>query len=208
MKIAILFSGRINHYPRCYELIMQHIANNHDVDFFLSHPKIVDENELNGFNQLFKPKKIIRNDEIYPNIDRFNKRPETNRHNMMCMYLNRSKVFQLLEDYCNETNTQYDVIFSCRIDVMVFSPLNIDSFIENVRNNILFVPSGEDHLGINDRFAFGNFQVMKDYMNCYHSLLDLFQKGVIVHPETVLNHYLISKNMKIQRFNIHYDFLR
>ena len=207
MKFAILFSGRIHYFKKCYELIQNHIVKDNEVDFFLSHTKNTDENELTNFIDLYKPKKVCKSDEIYPNVDHYPTVPATNKHNIMCMFLNRLKVFQIFEDYCNETNSTYDVVFSCRLDAIVLSDLPIPLYIENIQNGDLFIPSGNDFFGINDRFAFSNFNTMKIYMYCYHSLIDLFEEGVLVHPEIVLNHYLRSKNIKIQRFNVLFDFL-
>ncbi len=208
MKIAILFSGRIKKFNSCYKYIMKNIVKDNEVDFFISHEKNLDKKELFDFVNLFKPKKIIENDEIYFDISKYPNAPKVkSKHNIMCMFLNRFKVFNIFKEYCLEKNISYDIIFSHRVDFALNNILNYENYLEKIKEDYLFIPSEHDYGGINDRFAFGNFNTMKTYMNCYNKIYELLENKTPLHPETILLSYLKLTEVKIMRFKINYRFL-
>jgi hypothetical protein len=123
------------------------------------------------------------------------------------MYLNRYYVYKLCKEYQDENNINYDIVLSCRTDFNFREKVQYDNFESYIENDYICIPSGQDHLGINDRFAFGNQKVMEVYMNCYNKLYELFKKNVPVHPETALHEYLKTMDSKIFRFSYNGDIL-
>lgn len=203
MKIAILLSGRIKGYRQSFQNIMNHMIQGNNVDFFASYPKETSNDLLLPFLQIFQPTVFVRSDEEYFNIDRFPTPTHVcvkSRHNMMCMYLNRNYVYQLFEKYKKEKNIQYDLVFSCRLDFMIHSKLDLNTLLQKSKEGYICIPEGEDHNGINDRMACGNEEEMKKYMTCYESIEYLLDHGGTLHPETMLREYFEYKEMKQFRF--------
>ena len=97
MRIAVLFSGRVAGYLSNYESSFEGLLKGQEVYFFLSHSPELQE-DLEGFKQKFNPK-ILNNDEIiYPDVSNYPKKEDgTNKHNTMCMYFNRKRVFEDLK---------------------------------------------------------------------------------------------------------------
>jgi beta-1,4-mannosyl-glycoprotein beta-1,4-N-acetylglucosaminyltransferase len=62
-----------------------------------------------------------------------------------------------------------------------------------------------DSGGINDQFAIGNYDNISVYLRLYEVFFDMLDNGALLHPETMLLHYLIKKNIQIQRFNMIYN---
>ena len=58
MKIAILYAGRIKSFDVYYNNLLKYIIKDNDVDIFLYHNKILNEN-LEPFIELYKPKVVI-----------------------------------------------------------------------------------------------------------------------------------------------------
>ena len=205
MKIAILFSGRLNTNIEQYNNIMNNLVQSNDVDFFISHSKI-DEKNIQDFIQLYKPKKIIESDEIHFDYSKYQKRSEANKHNVMCMFLNRKKVCKLFQEYINDNNINYDIIISCRCDLWFDEKLDINSLMNHINNNELCIPNPQfDYTGINDQIAIGNYKTITTYLQVYDSLFNILESTPSVfHPETLLAIYLQLKNENIYRFNLMY----
>ena len=213
MRIAVLFSGRVAGYISNYDSLFKGLLKGQDADFFLSHSPELQE-DLDGFKQLFNPK-ILNNDKIvYPDVSNYPQKEDgkTNKHNTMCMYFNRKRVFEDLKKYMEETGEQYDLYISCRVDSYNISEMNYDLF-QDCTDKDIYIPylpvaSPEgvtgDYGGINDQFAIGNFKAMETYMSLYDEIIDMLNEGTIIHPETLLLTYLNRKSMNIQRFNYLY----
>ena len=209
MKIAILFSGRLNDNLQQYENIMKNLVMEHDVDFFISHTKNTNKDILQNVINLYKPKKIIENDEIYFNVDKYNKRTETIKHNVLCMYLSRTKLNDEFKKYVEENNINYEIVIALRIDLIFENNINYNNLIKSIENNELCIPTPRnDWGGINDQIAIGNYYTITEYLNVYNSLFELLESGVILHPETLLLAYLKKISMKITRFEIKYHIER
>lgn len=204
MKIAILITGRINESHEIYENIMENIVQGNEVDFFVSHVKNPDPNILKKFTDIYKPKIIIESNEYYPNVDSYTKRGETNRHNVMCMYLNRSLVFDGFYNYVISNNVNYDMVISLRCDLWFNNKLDLLSIKNDIDNNFLCIPNGYDYGGINDQCAFGNTQTINVYMNLYKNITNILNSGIILHPETLLIAHLHEHNINIRRPEIPY----
>ena len=60
MKIAVLFSGRINYHKDIYDNFIDKIVIYNEVDFYLStSPEITNDRDLQDFIELYKPIKVI-----------------------------------------------------------------------------------------------------------------------------------------------------
>lgn len=205
MKIAILFSGRLDPTIEQYNNIMNNLVQSNDVDFFISHSK-TDENVIQEFVNLYKPKKIIESDELYFDCGKYKALSEKCKHHTMCMYLNRKKVCNLLKEYMNENNIKYDIIISGRCDLVFGDKLDINSLIHHINNNELCIPNPQcDYTGINDQFAIGNYKTIITYLQIYDSLFKILETdSLLFHAEQLLARYLKLENENIYRFNLKY----
>ena len=207
MKIAVLIYGRLNTCVKHYLNTLESIGIEHDIDFFLSSdnsPELL----LNHFIKLYEPIACI-NDKIEYNIDLTKYdgiRGETNIHNMICHFINKERVFSLLEEYIEKSNVNYDIVLSLRIDI-VFLQKNLFKNILSIRNDdIIYIPLENDWVGgINDQIAYGNINTMRKYNNIYKHIIHLLDNKLsIPHPESLTLANIKYHNLKIFRFQLYY----
>ena len=120
------------------------------------------------------------------------------------MFKNRMNCIKLIKDYQYETGKNYDIIISTRCDLRFEDKIHFHQFSKDG----IHIPSNNDWGGINDQFAFGNYEDMMLYLDLYNNLNNLLDRGITLHPETLLKFHLIDKNMKISRFPSDYGIYR
>jgi hypothetical protein len=220
MKLAILFSGRIARHQEHYNNILDAFGRDNEIDFFLSHDPTLDE-DINEFINLYKPVAVCDeavlcniNFESYPGSPRAN-----NIHNMGCHFINKMRVFDLLEKHVGNgngnanTNLRYDYIIHHRLDVHCHDNIDYGCFVKNKENQIYipYVPdwmcNGGDYIAefLNDQMAIGDFESMKKYMNIYNNLVNLLENGCPPHPETLLRRHVDNIGLRVDRFYTNYQ---
>ena len=197
MRVAVLVYGRLNKCVEHYQNIIENIRG--DTDFFLSSDN---SPMIHDFIRLYKPI-LYNNSPIKYTYDLGKypgKRRETNIHNMTCHFINKNRVFVLLEEYISKTNTVYDMVLSLRIDCVFKTP-----FLTNVYNNTIYIPLGCDHIdnAINDQIAYGKVDVMKKY-NSINAVDLLEKKCTIPHPESLTFANIRLHNLQVKRVSIPY----
>ena len=150
MFIALLFYGRLHKYKEHYNNIMNMVGTNNTIHSYLSSDNS-DNNDLKGFIELYKPKSYI-NDEIdiskFDMLKSFEKNKGTNVNNMIKHFINKKRVFKLLEKEIDKSKIHYDVIISLRLDLVFNSRttqrnnrlINVNNRLMNInnsRNNIV-----------------------------------------------------------------------
>lgn len=210
-RIAILLSGRINSFPRQYQNFKEtFLHTGYDVDLFVSHPPGYSSSYIQSFIELYRPVKIKESDERIIDVSGYKKNPYTIIKNMMCMFLNRKYLYEMLTNYILENNIEYECIISSRCDLWSHDTkwlsLSIDEVIRSVKNDVILIPTEADHGGgINDQLCIMNLKNAGIYMNIYDNTLNLLNnKHVIVHPETLLREHLHYNGVNVQRFKMHY----
>jgi hypothetical protein len=205
MKIAILFSGRVYKFGSHYNNIMEHVVQDHEADFYLSHsPELNEETELELFKEIYNPVAVC-NDPI-PEFD-FNEYPVidelyTKRRNVVSMHYNRKRVFELMK----ASEKEYNCIVSYRLDL--FSHSKIDY--TNLDQSSIYVPDCQDHFGgINDQVAYGTYEPMSIYMNLFDSMKQyLDEKKSIFFPELLNKCHLFENNISVIRVPYNYKIVR
>lgn len=198
-NVAVLIYGRLN---KCYKDIIKSVGN-HNVDYFISSDNST-QSDLNSCIELYNPISYI-NDSItykykfhkYPN-----KRKETNVDTMTRHFINKQRVFNLLEQHVKTTGKQYDVIVSIRADLKINSKFNF-----KINPNTIYIPRGNDFIdyAINDQIAYGTYDVMKQYMNIINNCKKILKRGKsIPHPESLTLANLELNNIKIVRVGFVY----
>jgi hypothetical protein len=203
MRIAVLVYGRLNKCVEHYENIVESIGKYNDIDFFFSSDNS-SESLINDFIHLYKPK-LYNNSTIKCEYDLGKypgKREETNIYNMSCHFINKNRVFLLLEEYMNKENIHYDCVVSLRIDLVFFN----NFIFNNLEDNTIYIPYGNDFINnaINDQLAYGNINVMKKYNSI--NPLDLLEKNLsIPHPESLNYANILFNKLQIERVDIRYN---
>ena len=204
MRVAILVYGRLDGCESHYNNYMETFGDGDHIDFFASSD---DSPLIKDFVRIYKPI-AYTNEKInhYVDFSTFpGKYPETNIQNMACHFINKSRVFFLMEQHMSNTNIQYDAIVSLRVDVLFHN-----KFINNeIEPNTIYIPEGNDwHVNaVNDQIAIGSFPVMKIYNNIYNNSIELLKTGLAIpHPETLTYCNLFHNNVIIKRIQLTYSF--
>ena len=200
MRIAVLVYGRLRKCGDHYKNIMEHLGD-HTFDFFGSSDNS-SESSLDDFVKLYAPKQYTNKAIEYTyDLTKYPNKPgETILDHMARHFINKNRVFALLEDYMAHHSVQYDCVVSLRVDCVFQTKFHFDQLEENT----IYIPSGNDHYhGINDQLAYGTFDVMKKYNSI--DIVDLLEKGLsIPHPESLNHANLNYKNVIIKRIQIDY----
>ena len=202
MKVALLFSGRIDRFDEHYQNIWHQIVQNHDADVFLS--TVADQEKIDRFCDLYHPKRIVHETIQYePWFESTHPlaHPLANYHHMMCMYCHRYRVFQAMEAYAQEECTHYDMVVSLRLDAYHDDAIDykrLDPAMEGI-----WIPEGYDWGGINDQMAIGNTASMKVYMNVWENIQHWISQPNF-GPEIVLGQHLAHTEVQVHRFKHSY----
>jgi hypothetical protein len=207
MRTALLFFGRMKHFELTYASLVKSLGNV-IIDVFYSSDNEPEES-IQRFIQLCKPISII-NDKIVYDVD-FTKYPllnpdihHPNYDNMTRHFINKKRVFTLLEYHMQTTGATYDMVVSARLDV----PINTLPYIEPSENTV-YIPAGNDYCGINDRFALGNVESMKKYMMLYDTAIPILESKLSSpHPESLALANIIYTNLQVERFPLSTEIMR
>jgi hypothetical protein len=203
MRIAVLIYGRINKCIDHYDNMIENLCQNHHVDFFLSSDNS-NQKLLDKFIILYKPV-TYNNDAIHYDYDLGKYpggRPEITKermHNMTCHFINKNRLFILLEKYIRSFKKKYDCVVSLRIDAVFKNKFNFN----RLKENTIYIPFGYDYSGINDQIAYGTLNVMKKY-NSINPIKILENRLSIPHPENLTCANIYIHKLKIERPMIKY----
>jgi len=174
MRIAVLFNGGVKyktinntsitpniddnvyHVGHTYINVLNTFGENNEYDFFLSINPELNE-DLTEFIALYNPISICNDPIIYfDDYSKYKKSPETIIHNMICTFINKMRVYKLLEEHINKTNIHYDLVISTRVTIQYNKKFN------EVINDNLNIPYGCDHSGmIDNKIQINNINSMK-----------------------------------------------
>jgi len=212
MRIALLIYGRLGYPSTHYDNTLDSIGREHTVDIFMSSDN-PPEHFLKDFLAVYKPLRYV-SDEIFYTIDLDKYRPRkgynVNMSNMIRHFINKKRVYTLLEEYIEATGTHYDVVISLRQDLRFSNSFKFD----HISENTLCVPGGNDsgdsrnHL--NDQVAYGNLTVMKKYMTMFDNLIPILEGDVDLFPgpELLVHANTLFHKMSFVRTDLNYGRVR
>ena len=199
MRIAVLFYGRILHFDKRF--LLKKLDSSHNIDIFYSCDAEPD-NLVDDFIYLYEPV-AVNNEKIHCSLDLNSYYANTrgvNVYNMIRHFINLSRVFQLLENHISNTGTAYDIVIATRLDLQI-------SRLELIQpeKNTIYIPYGEDNCGLNDRFAMGDIDTMRNYTNIFNNILFLLDNDLaILHPEMLTLAHIKHSNINIKRLYMLY----
>lgn len=206
MKIAALVYGRIDKADKYYQNIMNSIGQEHSCDFFLSSDNPRKE-DFDLFISMYNPKGYnIDHIEHVHDLQKYSTGGQVcNKYNMPRHFMNKWRVFQLLQSYIEKTGTIYDVVIALRIDMKYQDKFTFQTPLPNT----IYIPAGDDFFGINDRLAYGDIISMCKYLDIYNTCTHLLEHNLsICHPESLLLAHIKHCKLNIQRFNFRTDIIK
>jgi len=223
MKIAILYSGYPTYLHSCFDNhnknIFSFFENKFEsIDFFGHFWKtessleefsndyrfIKDEKVFTGYKlQNQESQKVInykdyKSDNIFP----------IHIGNTLSQAFSWKESWKLMKLHEEKVKDKYDLVMRIRPDEYFKSPLSLSN---KISLDTLYFKDMFVHLnfGLNDHFAFGNRELMYEYMNLYDNIYDLIDKGCPVNLELLLGFQLrIIKNIDIQKIKLDFDLYR
>lgn len=213
MHIAVLFYGRINKFKDHHSNLLESLGTENTVDFFYSGDNEPDH-LITEFIDLYKPIQICNDritDTIENQLHKYQNPPSpghslTNIHNMTRHFINKARVFKILEDYTKKEHIHYDIVCSMRIDLLYKEQFNF----KPIEENTIYIPKGSDWAdnGVNDQVAYANQNTMKKYMNIYENMIELLDSYNFLHPETLTYYNIKRYNINTVRFTLSYEIIR
>jgi DNA/RNA endonuclease G (NUC1) len=121
---------------------------------------------------------------------------------MSSHFLNKNRIFNLLENYVKKNNIEYNIVISLNIEIYFNEKLIFD----NIQDNTIYIPYGIDWYGLNDKFAYGNLSAMKKYMNIYLNNRNLIKNNCCnsSNPDCLILINIDFYNLNIIRFKLDY----
>jgi hypothetical protein len=208
MRIAVLVFGRLGKGVDNYNNIIESLGKDNILEFFAASNNSP-QPHLDSFIELYKPI-LYTNDPVQYtcNLDKYPNKPgEIILHNVICQFINKSRVFSLLEEHIKKENIKYDVVVSLRLDVIYHNKFDYG----DLADNTIYIPHGHDyfHTGINDQVAWGVIEVMQKYNSIFSNTINLIEQGLsIPHPESLNLANLLYHKINIQRVNLSHIIVR
>ena len=226
-QLAICISGSLRSLEYCIDNFINNVyepnKENFNITLFYFLPDDINSKKIDLLNKL-NPVIKIEKDIEHPNLNilwigtvvvsRDNVSTGGIKGYIQQLY-GIEQSFIMVEDYEIENNIEFNVILRCRSDVIFTEPVYINKY---DLNNII-VPSfiGDRGHGINDRFAFGNRNIMKVYMNMYSNIYKItknkiklnYKKVKKINAEMFCEYNLDFHNIKYTSCNnIHFKRVR
>ena len=206
-KIAIYFSGRIQNNR--YNMNKEHLKkyeHNYNVKYFISLNKNANTQEFvdifcKDFN-INEDQVNIEEIEVPKEIKESKLRVRDRLDNMYSMFYNNYKCMELINNYEKKNKYKFDIIIKYRSDINGKSNIEIENEIDE---NTIYVPLGNDWGGLNDQIAYGNVESMKKYSECYLNFLEYAILNKEFHPEGLLSRNIKTKLLNVKRFKYEYN---
>ena len=131
---------------------------------------------------------------------RQNKVPETTPNQTVNQWHNNFMAF-------SKAPKGFDCYIRIRYDIKLSGAIDFNRY--PLADDVVYIPvDGDFWEGVNDRFAFGNYEAIRKYYSVYllHPLL--FHMGKRFHTESYLKHALDHQGVRIVRLEVTADIVR
>jgi uridine kinase len=236
MKIALQLCGFLRSYKYNFINLKKILLDKYDIDIYLyisSTEKQSDQYinsyvDLNNIIELYNPISFIYQkesnnsllDNIFSNLNNqhnYNDKQQILQKYYIRTYKYWNKIYQtneLRKNWETINNFKYDIVITMRPDLFLYEQDDfINKNIQNIQNNILIIPEGNNISDINklrnitesyicDRMCIGNSNIINIYCNLFNQLITYYNNNISLISETVLNHHLQLNNVTILREEI------
>ena len=214
-RIAVCLSGNLRSFKNCFNSLKTYLLDKYNCDVFISTWDFIDnpgdnshnktQSILNDIKTCYSPKKIEILNQIANMGEKYRKYIIENGRSpnaMTGMFYLIYKADQLRQNFETQNNFKYDVVVRVRPDLLLKENINIPNDVNGV-----YIPNFGHWIGINDQFAFGDRDSMKEYANLYNCLDNICDK-IDFRPESLLKFHLLNNKINIKTFNTHFVLLR
>jgi hypothetical protein len=137
----------------------------------------------------------------------------TNRHSCknssyFSMYYSMKQADILRREYEIQNNIKFDCVVRMRFDSIIYKKFKFTSFnLNNINIPIDYQyafekPEANKPRGINDQFAFGRSEHMKQYFDCFDNIIQICNSGTYFCPHAILGQHLLNSKIPVDRPNI------
>lgn len=195
MRIALIYTGYLRTWERCFANHRDNIYTPECDAFFYTY----EDPEIQGLHDLSFQFPVTWTQCPHPFYDdpfarhKFDerKRPETTVHQVYNMMHNNLVGFSLVpKGYDFYVRIRPDISFNGKLDFRNYEP----------KENTIYIPQGMDFHGINDQFAFGDYNTMRKYYSVYLNCTDLWNEGTEFNSEIMHLANLKKQGIEIVRF--------
>lgn len=198
MKTAMFISGRLT----CYDENLINVLNttfcDNDIDLFVSVNGVRDEYHIEAEQRLSKWLRKIEYEEFKFPDNFVNTHPESLRqtvngkkisYNVMSMFYNDKKSYNMIEEYAKENNIDYNIVCKFRPDIFFINPyirFLFEAFAQHKDTVFCCLPPcqiilyGDKHPDgpycLSAAFDLGSMEVMKRYCSTYDFIFKLNEK--------------------------------
>jgi hypothetical protein len=166
--------------------------NNDRDDYHIEFEKYI--SEISDGNCVF-------NYEIFTLPDELKTHYET-MYNTMSMHYNNTRCLNMITEYIKNNNISFDVVMKWRTEFRFDTFNDIHS---TLIDNVLNIPVINNHGGINDQIAYGNYNTMVEYANFYYNALKYTKSPK--HAEKLFGAYVKDKFI-VKNFIFLYDLIK
>lgn len=201
MRIALLYSGFLRTWDLCWknqcDNIWLSILNQYHTYpylYFFTDKNPCISQECSDFMLEYKwtplPAKPFYPDGWAPHPYQANKSPEGNVYQTLRQWQGNFVGFSIVP-------SDYDVYVRIRPDIKFNGPLTF----QKPEPKTIYIPEGMDYRGINDQFAYGDYETMKVYFQVFENYHFLWRdKGVMFNSEAMQKANLENKGITVVRF--------
>lgn len=200
-RVAIFFVGRITGWHHLRKNLMD-FQETYNATFFVSlNTEQVTESDTYFCTYFGLGSDQVRT-EVTPMPEKF-----SIFKNMYSQYYHNDKCFQMIEDYCKNHETSFDIVVKSRTDLDSTEPLTLEW---PIHENRIYCPVHKAYQ-VKDEINYGDFKTMKLYSLLVDTLDHLYDTGGLWYgaakhpmlPELVLFQYICQLN-QVYKTNIIY----
>lgn len=234
MKVAISISGQARMFKSSYLSFEKYILKNLDCDIFIDtwsyelskkceefsisdSWRYTDEGDIEEFKNIYNPV-VFKLEEYTDEKEKFfveksrllspNIRADDFVKRYLCMLYKIQSAQNLVNDYSEKNNIQYDIVIRTRSDVEYKDFLTSDLLHKLKDGNLLIDSYGNGRNRCGDVLAIGLLKDMDSYCNLYNYIEQYKQNGIEVNTEIALPHHLKANNINYEIINLIHGIIR
>lgn len=222
MKIAFCLSGHLRSYQQTFGALYKHILQPLNPDVFihtwdfigvsphidLHFKKIPTISKRKEIENIYKPKAFLV-EKLNLHLGERYRSLVVDKRSPNAIVNMFYKIYQadLLRQRFELIHGKYDIVIRARADLLFEKPIDPDDLAKASENGHIYLPNCGHFDGLNDQFAFGNSEAMKEYSSCYMEISNI-AKDIPFRPEVLMKEHLVKKKISLDFIEIPYTIKR